>query len=185
MHKLLGIGIPKTGTVYRESTMKGIAPRAHYDKTGIKPAEYFTTEVPESDYSFAFVRNPFDLLVSHYSFIKREDVKEHHPDADLGGKTFSEYLKIVSTRETGYPNKGSLFFQILDNGKVTVDFVGKYENMDSDIEKLCAKFGCEYEKGERKNASERGDWKDYYTPEDRKLVEDTWGNDLKLFGYSW
>jgi len=183
--RVIDIGIPKTGTVYREATIKGMHERKHYIVEGEKPAEYFTKlRLKKDDFVFAFVRNPFDLLVSHYEFIKRPDVQTHHPDKKLASLTFDQFVRVLVKREKGYPNKNPLFFQVYRAGQVFPDMICKYEDMDNEIEKICDITGCSYEKQPPLNTSEHDGYKGYYTEELVKLVEKTWRTDLD-FGYTF
>jgi len=186
-YKAFQIGVPRTGTVYRENTMVGLALRGHYYFGKHNPVSYFTEANPnENDFVFAFVRNPFDLLVSHYEFIKRPDVQKHHPDAHMKDWTFREYLNEVSTRYNGYPNCGPLFFQLYSHdGRFIPDYLGRFETMEQDINEICRLTGCGYNKKDKINASTRKDYKEYYDSDMKLTVQRVWGGELNLFKYKW
>ena len=71
----INIGIPKTATVYIDRTLNNQEKRCHRNWTGVPRGDEFWFE-GELDwympfFKFAFIRNPFDMLVSHYYWEKK------------------------------------------------------------------------------------------------------------------
>jgi hypothetical protein len=110
-------------------------PRLAHLKAGEYVARgYLTAEQFESHFKFSFVRNPWDRIVSEYKYRGypvKIDFKtylfKHLPPP---GWTDS-YCHIIPQYDFLYD----------DAGKLLVDFVGKYESLQADFDKVCARLG--------------------------------------------
>jgi hypothetical protein len=138
------------------------------------------SEIYAEMFKFAFVRNPWDRLVSRYSYLlKNEKHPRHHLVKAMKG--FDEYVRW----EIG---RGSRTFQypfVADSaGKLIVDFVGYFERLNEDFTKICGRLGVAAELP-RANASSHRDYRTFYTPELRDLVGREFQRDVQLFGYTF
>ncbi len=148
--------------------------------------KYLPDNLFTESFKFAFVRNPWDWQVSMYHFILREPTHIRYklvsamPD-------FAAYLDWIIATDKPYP-KGATKFQkdvICDeNGKLMVDFVGRYENLQTDFAKACELAGVEA-KLPHHNRSKHTDYRDYYTDATRALVAEHFAEDIALFGYDF
>ena len=87
----------------------------------------------ESIFKFAFVRNPMDRLVSAYTHIHRESKKT---------KAFEPFLEdLLEGKITDIRVRPMVRFICNKYGRLFVDFVGRYENLDSDWKRVCGKIG--------------------------------------------
>lgn len=136
-------------------------------------------EIYDGMFKFAFVRNPWDRLVSRYSYLLRN---EGHPRHKLVSemKGFEEYLEWEIRR-------GKMFqytYVTESSGKLIVDFIGYYERLQEDFAKACARIGVRAELP-KANASSHRDYRTYYTQKTRELVEWHYQRDVELFGYTF
>ena len=138
-------------------------------------------------FTFAFVRNPWDRLVSGWQFTRQRG--KH----DL---TFAEFVKdlpsldtaqepdalerAISTHWHAMPQSDHL---VVD-GVVAVDFVGHVETLDEDWRAISARIGCEGAIP-RANTSDRGEYRAYYTDDLRAIVDDRFRVDAATFGYTF
>ena len=130
-------------------------------------------------FKFAFVRNPWDRLVSRYAFLLRN---ADHPRHGLvsGMKDFSDYVAW----EIG---RGKMFqhtYVTDSRGELLMDFIGYYERLPEDFAKVCARLGVRAELP-RANTSAHRDYRSYYTPATRDLVAGYFQRDIELFGYTF
>lgn len=186
---ILNIGVPRTGTVYAQRALSPIRPHGHYvpDMTGW-PDSTFKPVLPEyaGDFTFAVVRNPYDLIVSWWSLMFRHDVQQHHPDRKLAHLTFRDAVTLMAHRVDDWPRRPTLFHQLLTpDWKLTgLDYLARYETLDADLREVARLAGGTYTPQPPANSSERNDYRGYYDDHLIGLVEDAWGADLSFFGYS-
>lgn len=137
-------------------------------------------------YKFAFVRNPWDLQVSMYHFILREPASSTHAQVKAAG-SFEGFLDWVSQTPAPYP-KGISKLQrdmITDSqGNLLVDFVGRYESLASDFEKLRLQLGIQA-RLPHMNRSQHRDYRSYYNERTLALVADLFRADIEMFGYGF
>ena len=71
-----------------------------------------------------------------------------------------------------------------ENGKVMVDFLGRYERLEQDFAAACDRIGIA-PRLPHLNKSDRNSYQIYYTPETRDIVATLCRRDIELFGYSF
>lgn len=191
--RICSLGIPKTASTYCHSLFKGLEERRHYtcgqslDTEGIdRPVDKFWGVQSYVDYTFAFVRNPFDLLVSMFEgsrhIINGIGLQPHHNE----NEEFGTWLKRVVKEDIGYPGKRSLFFMLFkEDGSSGVNYIGRFEELDKHLYIIADDIGQEYKPWYKINDSARKAYHHYYDNELKELVERTWGQDLEVFGYQF
>jgi hypothetical protein len=136
-------------------------------------------EVYNSLYKFAFVRNPWDRLVSRYAHLLRSKDRRRHSFISSLEK-FEDFLQWEIQRESA-----SQFPYVTDGqGKQIVDFVGHYETLAADFAKVCAKLKIQAALPHA-NVSEHRDYRTYYTAETRAFVAEKFRRDIEMFGYDF
>jgi len=130
-------------------------------------------------FKFAFVRNPWDRLVSRYSYLLRSaDHPRHKFVKDMGG--FDEYLEWEIRR-----GKMSQHHYVCGTrGEWLVDFIGYYERLQEDFLKVCVRLKVEARLRQANSSSHR-DYKTYYTSATREQVARHFQRDIELFGYEF
>jgi len=140
-------------------------------------------------YKFAFHRNPWDRLVS--SFIEFTSDKGHITTWSkklCNYKNFEKFILDLPTSQW----KDEIHFQPTtyythNNGKKIVDFIGRYENMRTDLQKVFKKIECSiqaFNSGRKWRKSHRfPDYKRYYTNDKMiNIVGDLFHEDIITFG---
>ncbi len=153
-------------------------------------------------FKFAFVRNPFDRLVSCYADKARTAVQHngkyyfsskynHVLIRKLYGNSFSQdmafedFIRLVHRipdclSDAHFKSQYSVLYR---KGKPVTDFVGHFENLASDWDKIAQRF--DLPPLQQKNIADRSYWKDYYSSSGTvKLVADRYKNDIDHFGYN-
>jgi len=184
--KVLSLGIPKTASNYVPKSL-GLDDYAvqHYRLSASLDVGSFTTFNMEDDvYIVAFVRNPFDFLVSWWEFGK--DTYNSMGSASCKGLDFPDWVRATTKNSTGYPSWKFLFRQIFkEGGFLGTNYIGRFETLEKDLEKVAEITGKTYTKMKPMNTSIRKPYKKYYDTKLRKLVEKTYYREMKLFGYNW
>jgi hypothetical protein len=143
----------------------------------------------KSLFTFAFVRNPWDLVVSAYHFEKRSvaqsPVLRTEPDraeAIRRCPDFDRFVRIYPLLEPA--DMTSMIAD--DNGQSIVDFVGRFENLQTDFSAVCERIGLRDSGLSHENRSEdRRAYRDYYSKETRDIVARYFERDINLFGYEF
>ncbi len=134
-------------------------------------------------FSFAFVRNPWDRVVSMYSFYRRmgypwiahvDTFEQFVGDLESG----AQYLLDI------HGPRPQVDFVTDFRGRQIVSFIGRFENIAEDFAKICDTIGvgCDLP---RRNVSERSDYTEYFTGELRDTVGEIYADDIAMFGYSY
>jgi hypothetical protein len=134
----------------------------------------------EHYFKFAFVRNPWERLVSEYEFIlKRPGHGRYKRVKNL--QNFGEFIQMQIPRRDAF----QLNMLTDRNGHFLMDFVGKLENLDHDWQIVCNRIGIKHQELPRKNVTERKPYQSYYDEDSIQLVADHWAREIELFEYSF
>lgn len=127
------------------------------------------------------VRNPFDMMVSHYYFKPTFDL---YSNVDM---SFEDYL--LNTNVVEDLSKKYWDLMHIEN-KFIIDEIVRFENLSDDINKLLTKLNLpeptrelsEYKKNKRRPDK---DWKKMYTDETKTLVEKHFRFYMDIFNYNF
>ncbi len=130
-------------------------------------------------FKFAFVRNPWDRLVSDYSFVLNRPAHRRHARVKRLG-SFAAYLE----REA--PRVMSSQVELLrdSTGRVGVDFVGRFERLEADFATVCARIGVAARLAHH-NRTDHAAYREFYDERTRDLVRSSWADDVEAFGYEF
>lgn len=184
---------------------KGPPYLAHLKATEYVSRGWLSREHFDSYYKFSFVRNPWDRLVSEYKY-RRHPMRmsfktwllERLPEPGFT----DAYCHLVPQHEFIYDG----------DGRLLVDFVGRYESLQADFDKVCERLGMPATPLPHENRSldpprirslndakkrvRRWLWTlrprnvyphytQYYDAEARAFVADLYRKDIEAFGYAF
>ena len=72
-----------------------------------------------------------------------------------------------------------------DNGHIIMDFIGRYESLETDFEQICARIGLGRIELPHLNKSTNKNYKDYYNERTKRIVEEWSKRDIETFGYEF
>lgn len=134
-------------------------------------------------YKFAFVRNPYDWMVSRYEFIRQSDHHHrHHRVRDL------DFPKFVQWQCNGLlgRRRDQCHFLLSRSGELLVDDIFRFETLEQDIAILCEKLGIDGpEDMPHRHRTVRKPYQEYYTKAERDAVARAFVRDIERFGYSF
>ena len=188
------IHIPKTAGRSICTTLYGNLAGGH-----ATVAEYqfiFSSQDYNNYFKFTFVRNPWDRAFSAYNFLKRGGVDENDklwaPNIACY-KTFDAFIKEgfrtpIMQHKLHFISQHK--FLSMPHQKISlVDFVGYYENLEEDFEVIKDRLQLDANvklKHINKTSEEKKlDYKNFYTEETRKIVQNVYQKDIDLFGYNF
>ena len=139
----------------------------------------YPLELFQEYYKFAFVRNPWDLMVSYYHFIQSRT--EHHRSTKvLKLDSFEAYLAYEIKRDKISQTR----FLMDANGELLVDYVGCFESLAEHFNVIRSALNIDAEL-EHRNSSNHRDYQSYYDATTRQMVAEHWRQDIEQFGYSF
>lgn len=149
--------------------------------------EMLPTDVYQGFFKFVIVRNPWDLQVSSYHHIRREK-----PEVLDGVNSFGDFLKRKFDPERPYNYMLDISAErqheyITDlRGNVIVDFMGRYESLADDFHTICQRIGIPTPAlPHLRKATDRKDYRRYYTDQLAELVAEHYRRDLEILGYTF
>lgn len=164
-----------------------------------------------SYFKFAFVRNPWDRLVSWYSMISEaaqltaseaqcsprdrvryeqvrsnrlwRHVLEEAPDFDSFIRKCAQPIAMPAGVSYSFSYNQSDYIAN-SAGELCADFVGRFESFPTDVSKVFNTLSIALDAAPYKeNASTHTHYSKYYTAETQEIVRDRFQKDIALFGY--
>ena len=193
--KLVFVHIQKTGGITvdrllneRIPDLRGIVARHGFARLGMDELDDW-----DEYFKFAFVRNPWDRLVSWYSMVttKPRDGNELWRYVQDNSSTFEEFIHNctdeVEIKEGVYYSfaYNQLDYVTDEHGNLLVDFIGRLENFDEDVQEVFRRIGFELETVPHKNRSGHQHYSTFYTPETEMIVRERFERDIEYFGYEF
>ncbi len=150
--------------------------------TAMEVREMLGRRAWNSYYKFAFVRNPWDLLVStyHWWLTTPWDDEKGTGKKIRALQDYEDYL-LSSYRRT----KNCLDLISDQDGNLLVDFVGKQEQIHRDFDNVCGKIGIPNIELPFENRSSHQKYTTYYNPLTMELMGQWFQRDISTFGYSF
>ncbi len=183
------IHIHKTGGAsIRHGFFKGANEPVRF---GAMPVEW------QTKFSFAFVRNPFDRVISCWKMFTQgmEESVWEYPEDGQRSLTLKDSLKIAMDESVIYDARRKTFaeklrhhaipqthpFNCLDQAKV----IGRFERFEEDFARICEHIGIPPGPLPHMNRTSHGGYRDYFDRETRALVESYYAEDLERFDYAF
>jgi len=142
----------------------------------------------DSYLKFCVVRNPWDRAVSTYEWgIQMVSPYKKRPFwENLGFKEWA--IHEFGTNGNHFAYKEQLQPQLDwitdNNGEVSVDFIGRFENLIEDWKLICEKCGF-LDKLPHKHDTTRKKYQGYYDDETKELISKYFQKDIEYFGYEY
>lgn len=157
------------------------------------PAKYMRSilgeQLWETIYSFTFVRNPWDRIVSLYYLLQK--LNQHN-------FPFNEFIMELDRFKAGEP-KTNLFsryygnhlsncgYILDDDNKIIVDFVGKFENRAHDIKIIADNIGFDSLGSlvTQRTTPISADYRHHYNDKTKNIIAEIYKNDIEFFDYKF
>ena len=195
---ILFVHIQKTGG---SSILRALGQEAHPRYKHFFASEFrlmCTAEQWDGAFKFAFVRNPWDRLVSWWSMLNA------YRDAFRQGARLNRFFTYVFENSVTFEEfilnchadiadpdgrkcilRNQLDYLTDSDGRILVDFVGKFENLATDFRKITRQLGLPATALEHRNKTSHARYTDYYSNRTRGLIEEAYQRDITQFGYAF
>ena len=136
-----------------------------------------------SYFKFAFVRNPWDWIFSHYTYTMKNVRHYRHSFVKNNLKNFDEYVEYECSKgmHEQYNQNGFIFDS---SGNQLVDFIGKFENIQNDFQNICNQLDIDANI-KHFNQSNKLSYRDHFSKRSKDLVKDYYYKDIELFDYKF
>ena len=203
-HRCIFIHIPKTGGSSLENLIwpetperprrvedlwMGFVDKFHnkYQTGGLQhlTARLVRQEVGETVFDryfkFAFVRNPWDKVISQFTFMqKRKDLRSF---IGMGQRDcLKRYLELIA-RKPHVQWLPQIDFLYDEDGSCMVDYIGRFEQFPTSVEHILRRLALPAGAIPHEKRGARGRYQDYYDAESQAMVEALYAADIERFGY--
>lgn len=203
-HKFVFIAIPKTGSTSvrknldRFSNIRSKSDKPPYNYHGkAKEVKKHFCQMDwqwEDYYKFTFVRNTYERICSEYEWRLK-----HFPK--FPRLTFTEYVNHIESI-INFENPGDIYpehlidnirthlqpqytFIYSDNGECLIDYVGKYETLQSSYSNICNKLYIPPKNLPWRNRTSRKPCTHYYNKETKDIITRLYIEDIERFDYQF
>lgn len=185
-HKCVFYHVPKTGGCSIEVALYGGRPGGDllHSKEGylINYQHGLPSEMCSDLWSFAFVRNPWDRYVSYYHHLLRLKLLP----SSVSFKT------LVRSIDVGYgslpwarAHDAASFMLPQERWAQAADFVGRFETLQQDFNRVCQHLNIASKVLPRINATVHDHYSTYYDDESIAIVGSKYKLDVELYDYTF
>ena len=144
-------------------------------------------------FKFTMVRNPWDRVLSWYLFCRqlrniapKEQYIYQMPFESWVNNGMRTHWETSNVKFNG-ENPLTLHEYIMDGPKLIVDFVGRFEHLSQDFNKVCKMIGAPNRRlphiYKTRKASDH--YRNYYNEITKKTIAKTFEKDIELFKYTF
>ncbi len=158
-------------------------------------------EAYDEHFTFAFVRNPWDRLVSLYHFTKAQVCRRSKKWKDKAAlnkndyilamlnNDFSGFVKELVKQDTTISIHGhAVGWQqkewVMEDGEIIVDFIGRFETLEKDMNEVRDVLNIN-KKLPFLNKTKHKKYTSYYDVEIKNLVSNAYKDDIEMFKYKY
>ena len=146
---------------------------------------YYSPELYEDHFKFAFVRNPWDRLVSCWTDKVVNLNYFKFAESELATmRRFDSFVEYVSRLDLETCDRHlRLQCRLIDLNHL--DFLGRMETFEQDFRKVCIRLKFPQQPIPSRNVSRKRPFQEYYNDSLRVRVEEIYARDIQTFGYSF
>jgi hypothetical protein len=197
------IGYKQIFDNYRKFDNRGGVTFGHSCVNTLLENGIITPEFFKGSFKFCIVRNPFERAVSSYFAMKFHTKEQKSAMSPVGNSlSFEEFCVLLKKPGTITPlgmYNWKRFNQLNPqkswisdrNGNIFVDYIGRFEDLESNSRFVFETIGIPYggllheqSNDNTKNRIKNG-YRDIYTSEARRLVEEIYREDFELLSYEF
>ena len=146
-------------------------------------------------YKFTFVRNPWNRILSLYSFWLNQTPSSIYYQWDYEqvdfikseNISFRDFVKLAASNDTVFHKKPHLnpYIGHFIKHPSSLDFIGKLENFQEDFNVVCERIGIPKQQPRWVNKSKHKHYTEYYDDETIQIIAEKYAKDIEYFGYEF
>ena len=194
-YKSIFVHIPKTAGISVASSLDMACKQCHNSARNIKEILYksdFGEKVWLDYFKFSFVRNPWSWVISNICFhadwfkVEVDPFKiltqwMDHGQIAIKDKFTKHVSHILQKSQCDF-----LCEEESKGGKLLVDFVGKFENLQQDFDYVCSQIGIPMRKLSHENRTKKyKHYAMYYNKETKEFISSIYAKDIERFNYEF
>ncbi len=175
--KFVWFRVAKVGT----RSILALLDEAHIKTTHVSGKKYDAQKY-KNYYKFAFVRNPWDRIVSCY-FNKIVPCC-HPPFKECYGKDFNYFINFIARQDL---NKADIHIRLQTKlfPVKELDYLGKLENFSDDLNRIFKKLGLASIDIPHYNSSVHAHYSCYYNDYTQRIIATKYKKDIKALRYKF
>ncbi|MDC8006285.1 sulfotransferase family 2 domain-containing protein [Aureisphaera galaxeae] len=135
----------------------------------------------DSFYKFSFVRNTWGRLYSWYANVMRDEL--HRESYGITHPNYSMYDFL--TEKIKPETFSQLHFLKNREGKIAMDFIGRFENLQEDFNTVCDRIGLEDSELPRLLISNNAHYTEFYDDKTKDLVRSLFKEEIDFFNFEY
>lgn len=161
----------------------------------IKYSDYLreNNQKTQEYFKFTFVRNPWDRVLSAYTFLKNGGMNDQ--DSAWAEENLSQYddfnefvydwinEKNILTQVHFVPQIKYIEDPI--TGVIKMNFIGRVENIQNDLNFITKRLGVKNVELKKLNTSNHSKYQEVYNEKSKKIIERVYAEDIYRFGYKF
>jgi chondroitin 4-sulfotransferase 11 len=188
-NQCLFIHIPKSAG---RSVVRGL-----FDVKSVEhaPADWYQKLDPEKYqryFKFTFVRNPWDRLVSAYTYLAAGGANSSEEDSlwsnfinqfDSFDEFVCEWISSENVMRNALLTPQTVFLKD-QFGQLSMDFIGRFETLETDFSSVADRLGLDSTLPHL-NKSNPAHYRSYYSDRSREIVAEVYAEDIDCFSYHY
>jgi sulfotransferase famil protein len=180
-HKFLWFRVAKVGStsikaVFKDNQVELPIKSEQFTFNPTKYKEYF---------KFAFVRNPWDRVVSCYSQkVENKNPKWAFYYGECFDKGFDYFVDFIDKKDLHTADR-HIRLQTELIPVQEVDFIGRLESFNQDLNTVLRFIGLKEKKIPKKNSSNHAHYSQYYNEITKEIIRKKYQSDIEAFGYQF
>lgn len=150
-------------------------------RNGFRGQESPSKEEFHGAFKFTFVRNPWARVFSWY----RNAVGDEFHRQNLGISADCSFGDFLTDHPNQWALRPQLYWLLDSGGKLSLDFIGKFENLAQDFEKVAREIGLEDPHLPHLISGNGGSYREAFNDQSREWVAKKYAEEIQLFGYSF
>jgi hypothetical protein len=139
----------------------------------VSPQQY------NSYFKFTFVRNPWGRVFSWYKNVIRDDFHRK----TKGVSDTCSFEEFISNHMNQWALRPQLFWIVENNGKIPLDFIGRFERLEIDFSHVCDILGIRDKTLPKMLVGDGQHYTKFYDDEMKEIVANKYAEEIDLFKF--